>query len=168
MRLLDGLFAAAKVAAALFLATICVLTLVTIAGRSLGYLLPIDAEMSGFSMAAATFLALASTFRAGGHIRVGIFLRILPPRIRLAAELWSLGAAAVLVGYFGYATLVMVWDSFLLNDLSTGIIPVPLWIPQASMLIGIFLLEIALVEALIRSASTGIVQRDAEEQLLSE
>jgi TRAP-type C4-dicarboxylate transport system permease small subunit len=43
-----------------------------------------------------------------------------------------------------------VWDSYKFNDLSQGLIVVPMWIPQLSIVIGSILLFLAFVDELIR------------------
>ncbi len=46
----------------------------------------------------------------------------------------------------------LVMDSYEFGDVSTGMMPVPLWIPQVSMALGAILFEVAVTEELIRVA----------------
>ena len=48
--------------------------------------IPSYADFSGFMLAASTFLALAHTLRAGGHIRVNLVAARLPHRAQVAME----------------------------------------------------------------------------------
>lgn len=154
----DKLYRAAFGLAALFLAIICLLTLTSISARLLGIFVPIDAEVSGFAMAASTFLALPWTFKSGDHIRVSVVLQKLPPRARYFTEIWCLLFAMVCIGLLARSTARMFIESYEINDLSTGIVPIPLWIPQASMLLGVSLLFVALSEMLIRVVLTKSVE----------
>jgi TRAP-type C4-dicarboxylate transport system permease small subunit len=149
-RALDWVFHVAGMVSALFLAAIALLTFVQIVGRMMGYLISTGTELAGFCMAASIFLALAWTLRSGGHIRVTLFLQRLPSQARRGVEIWCLGVAALAIGFFAYAAVGMAWESYRFDDVSVGIIVVPLWIPQMAMAIGVFLMEIAVLEQLIR------------------
>ena len=74
MRLLGKLYAAGAVLAAVFMVLIAALTLSQVVGRAIGIVVPDAGDLAGYAMAAATFLALAHTFRSGGHIRVNLVL----------------------------------------------------------------------------------------------
>src|SRR5260221_14467252 len=62
---------------------------------------------------------------------------------RRALELVSLAVAAFLVGYFGWYACDMTITSYRLNDVSQGLVAVPLWIPQAGMGLGLGTLFVA-------------------------
>ena len=51
-------------------------------------------------------------------------------------------------GYFAWFTIDMVMDAYRFNDVSAGIIPVPIWIPQSSMALGLVIFTIALADEL--------------------
>lgn len=135
-----------------FLLAIALMVLAQVGGRLFGELVPLADEFGGFCLAATSFLALAPTFRAGGHVRVSLLLQHLAPRIRWLAELWCLAAATLLAGYFTYYLAEMVWESFLFADVGQGIVPTPLWIPQTGMALGMAALALALIESLIEVA----------------
>ncbi len=146
---LDLLYRVCAVLAALFLAAIAVLILAQTIGRQFGIVVPSANELAGFAMAATSFLALAPTFRAGGHIRVGMLLNGLPAGARRAAELWCLAFGLITVGYFAWASLGLIRGSIRFHEVSPGLLPVPLWLPQTAMALGLIVLEIALLEAFI-------------------
>jgi len=152
MRFLNGLYVAGAVLAAIFMVLIATLTLAQVIGRLIGIVVPDAGDLAGYAMAAATFLALAHTFRSGGHIRVNLLLRRLSPGSRRLAELWCLGVFAVLGACFAAFATKLVMDSYEFGDVSTGMMPFPLWIPQLSMALGAILLEVAVIEELIRVA----------------
>jgi TRAP-type C4-dicarboxylate transport system permease small subunit len=152
VRLLDKLYAAGAALAAIFMVFIALLTLSQVIGRIIGLLIPDAGDLAGYAMAAATFLALAHTFRSGGHIRVNLLVGRLPPRSRRLAECWCLSALAAVGACFAAFSIKLVMDSYAFGDVSTGMMPIPLWIPQVSMALGALLLEIAVVEELVRVA----------------
>ena len=118
-------------------------------GSAIGLTIPSYADFTGFFLAAASFLALAQTLRQGGHIRVTLVISHLPPGLRHILEIWCLMLTSGVTVYFSWYTFSLVHESFIYNDLSPGMVAVPLWIPQAAMLLGLVILAIALLEELI-------------------
>lgn len=143
------LYAAGAVLAAIFMVLIAALTLFQVLGRMVGAAVPDAGELAGYAMAASIFLALAHTFRSGGHIRVNLLLAHVRPGIRRVFEYWCLGALAIVGGLFALFASKLVYDSYSFGDVSTGMMPVPLWIPQISMALGAILLEIAVIEEFV-------------------
>lgn len=121
-------------------------TLVT--GRAIGLVVPSYAEFAGFFLASSSFLALAYTLRLGGHIRVSLFLSHVSPGIARALEFWCCIAGAGLAGYFAAYAIGLTVESYAYNDLSPGIFPIPLWLPQSAMTFGLIVLTIAFVDEL--------------------
>lgn len=150
-RMLDHLFGAAAALAATLLAMIGVLTLVEILGRNVfGFLTPLGTEFGGFAMAASIFLGLGWTLRNGGHVRVSLLLHMVNNRIRHAVEIWCLTFAALIIAVLAYSVSVLVWNSYLFDARAMGLVALPLWIPQFVMMIGVLLLEVAILEQLLR------------------
>ena len=112
-------------------------------------------EFAGYAMLASAFLALASTFGRGEHIRVTLFLQRLQGTPRRLAEIWCLGLATLLSGYLAWFSVKLCWQSYEINDLSTGLIAIPLWIPQVGMALGAAVLFIAVVDQLVMVVSGG-------------
>ncbi len=160
-KLLDALYAACGVAAAGFLVLICLTVAAQIGlraidnlafltlGERLGLMIPSAAEFSGFFLAAASFLALAPTLRFGGHIRMNLVIRRLPRCWRRTTEAFCLLLGAALSGWFAWHALLMAADSWQFGEVSFGIVPVPLWIPQTAMVAGLAVLAIAMVDDLV-------------------
>lgn len=163
---LNRIYAAGAVLAALCMVAIALLTLAQIMGRLFGVLIVDAGELAGFAMAGSIFFALAHTLRTGGHIRVNLLLTRLPPGIRRIFEIWSLGLATTLSGMFAVFSVRMVIESYEFHDVSTGMIPVPLWIPQLSMAAGAVLFVVALLHELIltiRGQEAGYVAAEKTE-----
>lgn len=165
-RALDRLYLAAGALAGVFLALVGILVLLSIVTRLLGIYVAGITDYAGYAMAASSFLALAYTFRHGGHIRVELFLEQLSGRRRRLAELWCLAAGTFLAGYLAWFAVKMVRVSYRLGDVSESADATPLWIPQSAMAIGAVLLAVALADRLIAVAAgarLGPVQPEAEE-----
>ena len=146
---MNKIYQAGAALAAIFMILIALLTLVQIVGRGLGLRVPDAGELAGYCMAASLFLALAYTFRTGGHIRVNLLLQHVNAKFRDLLERWCVVCVAIIGGMFAAFSVKLVYDSYFFNDVSTGMMPVPLWIPQLSMAVGAIIFEIALIEEAI-------------------
>jgi TRAP-type C4-dicarboxylate transport system permease small subunit len=120
-----------------------------------GFLVQSLAEIAGYLLAAATFLALAGTLKRGAHIRVTMLLGALPARARARFELWALAAGVALVGFMTWSVIRLAYDSLRFKEVSYGLIPVPLAIPQIVMAIGLAALLIALLDELLLTWRSG-------------
>ncbi len=166
--ILDALYRGSGILAAVFLVAICgavllqvganlldsAITLVT--GWPLGLMIPSYAEFTGFFLSASSFLALAYTLGRGGHIRVSLIVSRVKGRARLAVELAICLLGMLLSGYFAYYAVDLTYDSWRFNDLSSGIVPAPLWVPQGAMALGLLVLTIALIDEAVRVLKGGL------------
>lgn len=150
-RILDGLYSACGVLAALSLLAIACIIIAQIVGRLFGVLIPSADEFAGYALAGSTFLGLAYTFRANGHIRINMFTGRLSPKGAHAAEVFSLVLGTAVLGYFTWYLVDMAWTSWDFEDVSPGLIPVPLWIPQACIAFGTLLMTVSMLEELVRA-----------------
>ncbi|WP_169569371.1 TRAP transporter small permease [Sneathiella limimaris] len=158
---LNGLYKAGGLLAAFFIVAICmivmgqvVLNLIDrIAGllfeEAIGLTIPSYADFAGFFLAASSFLALAYTLREGGHIRVTLLLGHIPHKFRHIAEIWCLALVTFITLYFTYYMGSLVLESYEYQDMSSGMVAIPIWIPQSSLLLGLAILSIALIDELI-------------------
>lgn len=158
---LQKLYLACGVLAAVFMVLIGVAVLYSIGGAYLGYVARSADDFAGYAMLASSFLALAYTFGRGEHIRVTLVLQRLHGRARRIGEIWCLAISTLLAGFFAYYSVKLIFDSYRFGDKSTGLIAVPLWIPQIPMAIGVVVLFIALLEQFIVTASGGELPREA-------
>jgi TRAP-type C4-dicarboxylate transport system permease small subunit len=58
--------------------------------------------------------------------------------------------AALFIGYFAWFAVDLVVTSWRIDDMSTGVLVVPLWIPQIGYATGLVILFIAIVDELAR------------------
>jgi TRAP-type C4-dicarboxylate transport system permease small subunit len=148
-RLLDGLYLFAGYMAGAFLIAIFVLMMILSAGRPLGINLPAGDDFTAWCMAATAFLGLAHTFRHGEMIRVGLLIDLFEGPTRRAIEIACLIVACGFIGYFAWYAVKMNYQTWQFKDMSTGVIVVPLWIPQLGYSGGLVILLIALVDEVV-------------------
>lgn len=136
--------------------------LLTLGMKSLGLQVPGLAELAGFLLLGATFTGLAYTLTVGGHIRVDLLHRALPEKVQRALDLLVTVIASAITGYGIWFSVLLAYDSYDFGDLSIGMVPVPLWIPQTVMVVGLVWLLIALIDALV-GLITGRITRIKDE-----
>lgn len=162
-RLLNTLYQVSALFGALSLIAICsVITLqvafnaidklmLALAGEAIGLTVPSYSEISGLLLASGTFLALGYTFRQAAHIQVTLVLQHLPDRAREWSQRLSFAIAIGMVSFLTFYMGFITWEAWIYQDVTPGIIPIPLWIPQCSMTLGSAILCVALVD----TACTG-------------
>ena len=164
---LESLYRISGQLAGFFLVAITVLSLAQIGGRLLGFAAHSFDEFAGYCMAASSFLGLAYTLRANEHIRMALVLhrtRGLPRRV---LEIGCLAAGTLLIGFFAWYACDMLWFSFVTHDVSQGLVPVPLWIPQTGMTLGLVILLLALLDDLVVALSGATPSFDRVEATAS-
>lgn len=164
---LDWVYRASGALAAFFLVAICLVVLLQVGanlidalikafgGEPYGLVIPSYAEFAGFFLAAASFFALAYTLRHGAHIRVELLLHRFGPRARRGIEVWCMAVGAFVSGYFAWYSFDLVLESVKFGDVSPGIVPIALWIPQSAMALGLAILAVAFVDELVTLSRGG-------------
>lgn len=143
---LDGLYLASGYLAGVFLVAIFLIMLALSAGRPLGIDVPAGDDFAAWCMAATAFLALAHTFRSAELIRMGLVIDRFTGWPRRLIEIACTAIGATAVSYFAWYAVEMTWVSWRFNDVSMGVIAVPLWIPQLGMSVGLTVLAISFVD----------------------
>jgi TRAP-type C4-dicarboxylate transport system permease small subunit len=146
---LELLYKASGLLAGFFLVAIAALTAAQIVGRQLGFGAYSYDDFAGFCLAASSFLGLAFTFRDNEHIRMTLLLHHVQGGVRRALERTCLALAALMVGYFAWHACDMTLVSYRLQDVSQGLVAVPLWFPQSGMALGLVILFIAVADDLV-------------------
>ena len=148
-KLLDGLYDAAGYLAAFFVLGIFVLMIAQTVLRETGMKSGGMDDLVAWSCAASAFLAMAHTFRYGDFVRVTLLIEKLGARARRWQEVVSLTIAALFTGYLAWWAIRYVYESWQYKEMSTGLIVVPIWVPQLSFVVGAFLLFVAVVDQLV-------------------
>ena len=148
-RWLDALYDGSAYCGAFF---VCAIFIVMIGGaltRPLGISLSGTDDLVSWMCAAAAFLPMASAFRRGDFVRMLLVLDSLSPVRRHYAEivalLIALVASAVLAGWANFG----VYESWRYDEMSIGLLVVPIWIPQLSFAFGATVLLVAVIDELI-------------------
>jgi len=117
-------------------------------GREAGILIRGAEDITAWLTAASAFFALGHTFRHGELVRVGLWLDMLKGRSRWFAEIFSLGVTSVFCGYMLWSVTRFVYESWKFNEVAQGLIRVPIWIPQLSLVLGVLIFLIAVIDEL--------------------
>ena len=146
---LNKLYRLSGYIASAFLILIAVFILVGISSRIFGFYIRGLAEYSGYSMAAASFFALAYTFVEKGHIRITLFFEKLSGLKKKFIEIWCLSIAGFFSGYLAFYFIKMLIISYKFQERSEGADEILIWIPQTSVAIGSVIFFISVVHQLI-------------------
>lgn len=164
---LDGLYRFSGAVAALSLTMIMVIVFGQVVlniidflalkffNKSFGFLIPSYALFSGYALGFATFLSLGLGLRQAAHIRVTLVESTLSPRLR-RSSLTVVALLGVLMGLlFTWSLGQLSYDSWRWGDTASGLIRVPLWIPQSGLTLGAFIFLIAAIDTLIEMLKLG-------------
>jgi TRAP-type C4-dicarboxylate transport system permease small subunit len=120
-----------------------------------GFIVEGLAEIAGYLLAASSLLALAPALKAGAHIRITMLLSALGDRARWVFELAAVGASLAFAAYMAWRMLLLTVDSWRFNEVSHGLVPVPLAYPQIALFVGLLIFTVALLDELVTVARRG-------------
>jgi TRAP-type C4-dicarboxylate transport system permease small subunit len=135
--------------AAGFILLIFVTMIVTTVLREAGVAVAGVDDVVSWMTAAAAFLAMAHTFRHGDFVRMTLVIEATSPRVRRSMEILAILAGLICTGYAAYWVVRSVVDSWRYQEMTTGLLVLPLWIPQIGFAIGAILLFVALLDELV-------------------
>lgn len=145
-RMLQALVGVAAVLGAVCFVGVEAMILYQLGGQFLPYIPRSADEFAGYFMGMSAFLALAYTFTAGEHIRVTLLVERLAPASRKVVERVAVTLAAAMSAYLAYYVAKLAWQSWQFDERSSGLIALPMWIPQAAMAFGAIVFFIAVAE----------------------
>ncbi|HJS05627.1 MAG TPA: TRAP transporter small permease [Variovorax sp.] len=148
-RWLDRLYLAAGALGAFCVFLIFVLMVAAGVGRQVNWHVSGMNDAVSWLCAAASFFAMAHAFRHGDFVRVTLLLDSVRPNVRRALDVACLLIAAVSVAYLTYWATSFTWESYEFAEMATGLLVIPIWIPQSTFVIGCWLLLIAMVDELV-------------------
>jgi TRAP-type C4-dicarboxylate transport system permease small subunit len=166
-RILDAIYAIALWGAIACLVSIALLVGLQVGGRIVdailsalglarsGFVILSLSEIAGYLLAAASFLGLAATLKGGVHIRVTMLIDNVPPKVRSVLEGSALLFGAIATSFASWNLAQYAHTTWQFNELSPGLVPVPLYIPQYAMVVGAILLAIAFLDEFIITLRTG-------------
>ena len=154
-RVLDFIYLAAGILAALCLISILLLIVAQMIARWTGEIFPGAANYAGYAMAAASFVAFANALNRVSHIRVSLLLNAVGPKMKRYVDIWCFAISAATIWYFCWHARQFVFWSWKFNDVSQAQDKTALWIPQSVMVIGGVILAIALTDHLLHLIFKG-------------
>lgn len=166
--LLDKLYLSSGILSGLCIIAICLVILARVVGRWLAIEVPSSDDFAGFLLAAASFLGLAYTFREGGHIRVSLFTARLSDKLNHYLSCLVLILATLLVLYLTWHLAYLAYESYLFEELSSGYVPVQLWLVQLPLAIGMLTFSIACIDQTICSVVFAEPIAKSEEEKIVE
>jgi C4-dicarboxylate transporter, DctQ subunit len=149
VKIVDGLSLAGAACAAFALAAIAVIMLFEIVTRSFfGATLRFSWEYASYLMAALFFLGAAYTLRSGAHIRMGVLIEHVTPRIAITLDMFCTLIAIAVMAFVTYALADFAWQAHLRGAHSFTPMHTYLAIPQASPAIGAAMIVLQLLARL--------------------
>ncbi len=148
-RFLDRLYMGAGALGALCVFLIFLLMIWAGVGRQLNWRVSGVNDVVAWLCAAASFFAMAHAFRHGDFVRVTLLLEKLPAGARRLLDTVCLLIALVSVGYLSWWATSFTWESYQFAEMATGLVVIPIWIPQSVFVIGCWLFLVALVDELV-------------------
>jgi len=150
MTFLHRLYRLSGLLSATALVLICVLIIAQVVARNLGSTVRDAEEFAAWAMAAAGFFGLPYALHCGSHIRVQVVMRFIPKSLHHPLESLVSLIGLLLAIYLAWHCTAFVIESYRFNEVSQGLIAVPMWLPQLPMAIGSILLVVAFGERLVR------------------
>lgn len=166
-KFLDGLYRFSGALAALSLVCIMLIVLgqvllniidyiaLNVFNTSFGLLIPSYSLFSGYALGFATFLALGLGIRRAAHIRVTLLeSRLHGASRRVNLTLVSL-IGVLISGLFVFSLAELAMQSYEWGDRASGLVRVPLWIPQTVLLAGSVVFFVATLHTLFDMLVAG-------------
>lgn len=106
-------------------------------------------EVSGFAMAVTFAWAMPFTILTRGHIRVDVFYSQMSQRVRLGLDIFAALAFSiylVVLAIHAYALTIASWSE---GTIASGVLGIPLYIPQALWALGLIVACLVLIVAIV-------------------
>jgi TRAP-type C4-dicarboxylate transport system permease small subunit len=149
-RLLAWYHGITRAAAAACFVAVALFILYQLGGQLFPYVPRSADEFAGYCMGAAAFLGLADALRSGDHIRVTLLGARLSAAGRRALDWIALALGGGLAAWVAWYITRLAWDSWVMDERSSGLIALPMWIPQAAMAWGAIAFVVAILELAAR------------------
>ncbi|MDO9437047.1 TRAP transporter small permease subunit [Hydrogenophaga sp.] len=146
---LDAVYTLAGALAAACVLLIGVLMLGQSILREFGVATGATSDVVGWLCAAAAFLGLAHTFKHGDIVRVTLVIDMLSPPARQRLEAIALALVLPATGYLAWWATYFTWESWAFEEVASGLLPLPMWIPQSTLVVGAWLLFVAVFDELL-------------------
>ncbi|XWN31088.1 MAG: TRAP transporter small permease [Devosia sp.] len=108
-------------------------------------------ELGGYAVAVVAAFGFGWTLLERAHIRIDIFVGILPRAVRLALDVLSLAAIATFAVFMAWRSAVALQESIEFQSLSGTPLMTPLWWPQSIWVAGLIVFAIIAAAAFIHA-----------------
>lgn len=112
-------------------------------------------DVTGWTLVALIMLGVSEAYRRGDHIAIDLLSGQLGPHARKWQVLWSHASVLVFSVVLGASAWHTVYFAYDWRAYTSGTIEIPLWIPQAPLLVGSVLLGLT---ALTKMAETFVAE----------
>lgn len=151
LSMIEGLSLGGAFLSAFGMAAIVLLIVVEIVLRSLFDTSTLVAsEYGGYLLVAVVCFGFAYTMREGAFIRISFVRHVLPAPLQRMLDSVAGVAGAVITGYALKYSAVMVWETYDLEITADTIAETPLWVPQLTIPLGLFMLLLQIVAFTMR------------------
>lgn len=145
---LDALYWLSGTLAMLLMVAIALLVLIQMGSRLFRVVAPGVDDFAGYALVAAAFLALGPSLKAGSHVRVTLIVNRFGPALGRWVDAAAVAFGAMVAAYFAWASLEFVIDSYRFDEIATGMVATPMWLPRLCMPAGLIIMTIAFVDEL--------------------
>ncbi|MCD8516831.1 MAG: TRAP transporter small permease [Burkholderiaceae bacterium] len=133
----------------LFLTLAVFIVAIEIIGRNLFEYSMIGAdEIASFAVIWSVFFTASIGVKRNIHVRIDVLFYLVPPRIARAIDMLGTAISIFFTGYLTYSGWALMQESIMFGEVTMTMLRLPLWIPQAILPIGGFLLSVRLAQRL--------------------
>lgn len=134
----------------LFLTASVVLVVMEIIGRRLFSVSMVGAdEVAAFAVIWSVFFTASLAVKKNMHVRIDVIFTLVPPRLGRYLEVFGTFLSLMFTSYLTYSGCTLVWESWVLGEVTMTMLRLPLWVPHLIMPVGGFLLSARLVQRLL-------------------
>lgn len=134
----------------LFLTLAVLIVTAEIVGRNLfGYSMIGADEIASFAVIWSVFFTASIGVKRNIHVRIDVLLYVVPPGLARAIDALGTAISAGFTAYLTYSGWALMQESLMFGELTMTMLRMPLWIPQAILPIGGFLLTVRLLQRLV-------------------
>jgi TRAP-type C4-dicarboxylate transport system permease small subunit len=118
----------------------------TLLRKFAGSYIPGASQWISWCCAGSAFLAMPYAFVRGDFVRVDLVTSSLGTRAQHRVELLALALMLCFCGFATFACSKYVWGAYTSEEITQGMVEVPLWWPQLTLVLGMALLALAVAE----------------------
>jgi TRAP-type transport system small permease protein len=160
-RLTEALLRLGAVAAEAMLVVLVGVVFAEVVARSfLGFSIELVEEASGYLLVGIIFLGLGQSIVSGALLRVDFIINALGERARTGLDRAYAAVGVVVLLIYLREAILLVLSSYQRGTLSSTDLPIPQWIPQCSMVVGLVLGALAFARLVMRPVPTDATGAD--------